>query len=70
MSTVDDINLLVGNHYFSSDNKLEDITDYFCLTEKILNTNNFCAIMLGDFILIVLTGRVDHVYPTVSVILN
>jgi hypothetical protein len=46
---VDGINLLVGNHYFSPDTKLEVISEYFCLIENLLDTNNFCVIILGDF---------------------
>jgi hypothetical protein len=47
--TVGGINLLIGNHYFTPGTKLEVITDYFWLFENILDTNNFCVIILWDF---------------------
>jgi hypothetical protein len=41
--------LLIGNHYFSPDTKPEVITDYFRLLENMLDTNNLCVILVGDF---------------------
>jgi hypothetical protein len=48
-STVDGPNLLVGNHYFPPDAKPQLITNYFHDLENMLDTNNFCVILLGDF---------------------
>jgi hypothetical protein len=42
--------MLIGNHYFSPDTKPEVVTDYFRHLENCLHTNNFCVILLGDFI--------------------
>jgi hypothetical protein len=47
--TVDSIDALVGNDYFSPDTKQEVITDYFRQLENTLDTNNFGIILLWDF---------------------
>jgi hypothetical protein len=41
--------MLIGNHYFLPDTKLEANTDYFRHLEDTLDTNNTCIILLGDF---------------------
>jgi exonuclease III len=47
--TADDINMLSGNHYFSSDTKPEVIIGYFRHLENNLDTNNTSVVLLGDF---------------------
>jgi hypothetical protein len=41
------IGMLIGNHYFSPEDKPEIITAYFHHLENILDTNNTCVILLG-----------------------
>jgi hypothetical protein len=38
---LEDINLLIGNHYFSHDTKPEVFTDYFHFLENRLDTKTF-----------------------------
>jgi hypothetical protein len=50
ISTLDSINLLIGNHYyFSLDAKTEVLTNYFHFLEDKLDTINFRVVMMGDF---------------------
>jgi hypothetical protein len=41
--------LLIGNHYFSPDVKVDTIKNYFSFLEKILDTFNYRVLLLGDF---------------------
>jgi hypothetical protein len=41
--------MLIGNHYFSSETKPEVIKAYFHHLGNILDINNTCIILLGDF---------------------
>jgi hypothetical protein len=49
ISTLDTINLLIGNHYFSPDAKPEVLNNYFHFLEEKLDTINFRIVMVGDF---------------------
>ncbi|PNF43033.1 hypothetical protein B7P43_G08782 [Cryptotermes secundus] len=47
--TLDNQNLIIGNHYFSPDTKLEVIANYFRSLEDRLDTKNFRVVIVGDF---------------------
>jgi hypothetical protein len=42
-------NLLIGNHYFSPDVKVDVIKNYLHFLENILNAITYCVLELGDF---------------------
>jgi hypothetical protein len=46
--THNDLNLRIGNHYFSPDLKPDIICEYFSHLEKKLDTTNYRVILLGD----------------------
>jgi hypothetical protein len=57
-----------GKYYFHI--KPEVITDYLNFTENILDTDNFCVILLGDFNDPGVTVRAGHLCLTATDITN
>jgi hypothetical protein len=55
--------LLKGNLYFSPDTTAEKLKGYFGYLERVLNSHNFHVLLLGDFIILYLTGNVDYHLP-------
>ena len=49
ISLSDGRNLIIGNHYFAPDIKVDIINNYFNFLENILDTLNSRVILLGDF---------------------
>jgi hypothetical protein len=41
--------LLIGNHYFAPDIKVDIINNYFNFLENLLDTLNYWVLLLGDF---------------------
>jgi hypothetical protein len=49
ITVTDGRNLLIGNHYFSPDMKVDIVKNYSNFLENILDTLNYCVLLLGDF---------------------
>jgi hypothetical protein len=49
ISTQNGRSLLIGNHYFPPDIKLELMSKYLCSLDKTLDTRNHYVILIGDF---------------------
>jgi hypothetical protein len=47
----DGFNLLISNRCFVPDTTADTFRWYFVYLEYVLDTHNFCALLLGDFIL-------------------
>jgi hypothetical protein len=49
ISLFDGRDLLIGNHYFAPDIKVDIINNYFNFLENTLDTLNYRVLLLGDF---------------------
>jgi hypothetical protein len=59
------LNLLISNHCFVPDTTAGTFKQYFVYLEYVLDTHNFCVLLLGDFSLHLFKGKLE-MSPAIS----
>jgi hypothetical protein len=56
----DGSNLLIGNHYFPPDTKIDLLKSYFNRLESVFDTKNFCTFLIGTLIFQILAWNMVY----------